>query len=95
MSTRQLLEIVLHKLRLQPSFQLLVEKQSVGSPFVEHLKFNSFGAHGAAEASVVAVDVQLEQLVVLCKGNKGKGKKAGMQMGGSALCHDTPQSSFS
>lgn len=71
MSTRQLfsagLEIVLHKLQLHHSFQLLVEKQTVDSPLVKHFKFNSFGPNGASEASVVAVDVQLEELVVLCK----------------------------
>lgn len=49
------------------TLQLLAGKQTVDSPFVKHFKFNSFGANCAPEASVVPVDVQLEQLVVLCK----------------------------
>lgn len=71
MSTKQFfsagLEIVLPEPQLQDTFQLLVEQQTLHSPFVEHFKFDSFGANCAPEASVVAVDVQLEQLVVLCK----------------------------
>lgn len=49
---------------------------------MEHLKFDSFGANGASEAAVVAVDVQLEQLVVLCSeirtGNRLGVKGAGL-----------------
>lgn len=64
------------------------------SPFVKHFKFNSFGPNRASEASVVPVDVQLEQLVVLCKQNKEKGKKSLSQMMCSALFHAPTQTSF-
>lgn len=60
---------------------------------MKHFKFNSFGADRAPEAPVVAVDVQLEQLVVLCEGNQGQGKRAGSQMVCSALFHAPTQSS--